>query len=193
MKNLTLLAILSYMKRSFQEIIELVIFGLIALLVGTGVLWLAGWLMGILGVVFKFIAGIIWLLLRFIIPIALVVGVIFFLVRLVMNPRKKETPVAAQPEPEAKAIADDVDIPKVEEPLPEVEEIVAEEVAEEIAAEEVAAEEVAAEAAAEAEPKKKTTRKKSTKKAKKDESTDADSSGAKDTDGPAEDADDPAS
>ena len=77
------------MKRSLQEVVELVVFGLIALLVGTGVLWGLGWLLGIVGIVFKFIAGLIWMLLRFIIPIALVLGVIYFIVRVINNQSKK--------------------------------------------------------------------------------------------------------
>lgn len=83
------------MKRSLQEIIELVIFGLIALLVATGLLWLGGWLLGGVGVVFKFIAGLLWALLRFVLPIAIVAGVIFFLVRLLAKPRNKPVTAAA--------------------------------------------------------------------------------------------------
>jgi hypothetical protein len=83
------------MKRSLQEVVELVVFGLIALLVGTGLVWLVGWLLGIVSVVFLAIAGWVWQLLRFIIPVALVAGVIFFIVRLVTNRDKKVVPVAS--------------------------------------------------------------------------------------------------
>lgn len=85
------------MKRSLQEIAELVVFGLIALLVGTGLIWLLGGLFNVLGIVFFWLAGVLWYLLRFIIPIALVLGVVFFLVRLVVNPRKK-TVTATEPQ-----------------------------------------------------------------------------------------------
>ena len=81
------------MKRSLQEVIELVVFGLIALLVGTGILWLLGWLMGIGSVVFTFIAGLIWALLRFIIPVAIVAGVLFFIYKLFT--REKPAPIVA--------------------------------------------------------------------------------------------------
>lgn len=77
------------MKRSLQEIAELVVFGLIALLVGTGLIWLLGGLFKVLSSVFFWLSGLLWVLLKFIIPIALVLGVVFFLVRLVVNPRKK--------------------------------------------------------------------------------------------------------
>ena len=82
------------MKRSLQEIAELVVFGLIALLVGTGLIWLLGGLFRVLGGVFFWLSGLLWYLLKFIIPIALVLGVVFFLVRLVVNPRKKTVTAA---------------------------------------------------------------------------------------------------
>jgi hypothetical protein len=70
------------MKRSIQEVVELVIFGLIVLLVGTGLLWLVGWLIGLLGSLFMLIAGFIWRLLWYIIPAAIIIGAVYFLVKL---------------------------------------------------------------------------------------------------------------
>lgn len=84
------------MKRSLQEVIELVVFGLIALLIGTGLLWLVGWLLGIVSVVFTAIAGWIWQLLRFIIPVAIAAGVIYFIYRLISN-RDKKVVTVSQP------------------------------------------------------------------------------------------------
>jgi hypothetical protein len=81
------------MKRSLQEVVELVVFGLIALLIGTGLLWLVGWLLGLVSVVFTAIAGLVWQLLRFIIPVALAAGVIFFIVRLITKRDKQVTVV----------------------------------------------------------------------------------------------------
>jgi uncharacterized BrkB/YihY/UPF0761 family membrane protein len=83
------------MKRSLQEVVELVVFGLIALLIGTGLLWLVGWLLGIVSVVLTAMAGWVWQLLRFIIPVALVAGVLFFLYRLITNRDKKVVPVSS--------------------------------------------------------------------------------------------------
>lgn len=80
------------MKRSLQEVVELVVFGLIALLIGTGLLWLVGWVLGLVSVVFTAIAGWIWQLLRFIIPVALAAGVIYFIYRLITG-RDKQTTV----------------------------------------------------------------------------------------------------
>ena len=105
------------MKRSLQEVIELVVFGLIALLIGTGILWLAGWLLGFVSVVFTFVAGLIWTLLRFIIPIAIVAGVLFFLYRLVTGGKKTTVATAtftsidtSEPKP-SESVTEASDIP----------------------------------------------------------------------------------
>ena len=79
------------MKRSFQEVVELVVFGLIALLIGVGVLWLLGWVLGLVGLLMKFLAGLIWWLLRYIVPIAIVAGLIYFLVRVLQGDRSSKT------------------------------------------------------------------------------------------------------
>jgi hypothetical protein len=73
------------MKRSLQEIVELVVFGLIALLVGTGLLWLLGWLFGLAGAVLTWVAGLVWALLRFIVPVAIVAALVYFVVRAVQQ------------------------------------------------------------------------------------------------------------
>jgi len=77
------------MKRSAQEIIELVVFALIALLLGTGVVWFIGWLLGFLGLAFTWISGLVWSLLRFLVPVAIVVGGVYLLVRLLGNNASK--------------------------------------------------------------------------------------------------------
>ena len=69
------------MKRSLQEYVELVVFGLIALLVGTGLLWVLGWVLSLGGVVLKGLAGLLWMLLRFIVPVAIAGGLVYFLVK----------------------------------------------------------------------------------------------------------------
>jgi uncharacterized membrane protein len=75
------------MRRSVQEIVELLVFGLIALLIGTALLWLAGWVFDLVGVLLKFFAGLIWSLLRFIVPVAVVAAIVYVLVRLVQQQR----------------------------------------------------------------------------------------------------------
>jgi predicted lipid-binding transport protein (Tim44 family) len=69
------------MKRSLQEIIELVVFGLIALLLGTALLWLVGAVFGLVGTVLGWLAGLLWALLRFVVPVALIAGIVVLLVR----------------------------------------------------------------------------------------------------------------
>lgn len=83
------------MKRSIQEIIELLVFGLIALLVGTGLLWVVGWAFGGVGYVLKLLAGLIWSLLRFVVPIAVVGAAVYALVRLLQGQRNERAETAA--------------------------------------------------------------------------------------------------
>lgn len=82
------------MKRSLQEYVELVVFGLIALLVGTGLLWLLGWVLSLGGIVLKGLAGLLWMLLRFVVPVAIAGGLVYFLVKAAQD-RQKPTPVTA--------------------------------------------------------------------------------------------------
>jgi len=86
------------MKRSLQEVVELVVFGLIALLIGTGVLWLAGWVLSLGGIVLKAIAGLLWLLLRFVVPVAIVAGLVYFLVKMLQDRgESRSEPAASSP------------------------------------------------------------------------------------------------
>ena len=82
------------MKRSLQEVVELVVFGLIALLIGTGLLWLVGWVLSLGGIVLKAIAGLLWLLLRFVVPVAIVAGLVYFLVKMLQDRGTSPQPAA---------------------------------------------------------------------------------------------------
>ena len=73
------------MKRSMQEIVELVVFGLIAVLLATGVLWLVGWLLGLVGAALIWLTGLVWAVLQFIVPVAVVAGIVYLVVRLVQQ------------------------------------------------------------------------------------------------------------
>jgi len=79
------------MKRSFQEILELVAFGLIALVVGTAVLWIGGWLLGLVGLLLQGLAGLLWLVLRWILPVAILLGAIYAIVRLFQEQSRKSS------------------------------------------------------------------------------------------------------
>src|SRR5690606_14549516 len=91
------------MKRSLQEYVELVVFGLVALLVGTGLLWLMGWALSLGGVALRWVAGLLWTLLRFIVPVAIAGGLVYFLVKAAQDrqprPAAAGTPVSAPPPP----------------------------------------------------------------------------------------------
>lgn len=78
------------MKRSLQEYVELVVFGLIALLVGTGLLWVGGWVLSFGGVILKGLAGLLWMLLRFVVPVAIAAGLVYFLVRAAQGRQRSE-------------------------------------------------------------------------------------------------------
>ncbi|HEX7022813.1 MAG TPA: hypothetical protein VF171_08135, partial [Trueperaceae bacterium] len=67
--------------------------------VGTGLLWLLGWVIGLVGALFKLIAGFLWLLLKYLIPIAIVVAAVFILVRLARRQDEPETKASAPVEP----------------------------------------------------------------------------------------------
>lgn len=73
------------MNRSLQEIIELLVFGLIALIIGTGLLWLVGWVIGLVGALFTIIAGFLWFLLKYIIPIAVIAAAVYALIKVSQN------------------------------------------------------------------------------------------------------------
>lgn len=103
------------MKRSVQEIVELLVFGLIALLIGTGLLWLAGWVFDLVGVLFKFFAALIWSLLRFIVPVAVGAAIVYALVRLIQQQRERSaanrTAAANEPTPTESSSASTTDVP----------------------------------------------------------------------------------
>lgn len=69
------------MNRSLQEVVELVVFALVAVIIGTGAVWLSGWILGLVGTVLTWLAGLVWALLRFLVPVALVAGAVYLLVR----------------------------------------------------------------------------------------------------------------
>lgn len=79
------------MKRSFQEILELVAFGLIALVVGTALLWIGGWLLGLVGLLLQGLAGLLWLVLRWILPVAILLGAVYAIVRLFQEQSRKSS------------------------------------------------------------------------------------------------------
>lgn len=92
------------MKRSLQEVIELVVFGLIALLLGTALLWLVGVLFGAIGTVLGWLAGLLWALLRFVVPVAVIAALVVFVVRAIQRPSTQ--PAASEPTPAPATTAD---------------------------------------------------------------------------------------
>ena len=60
------------MKRSVQEIVELVVFGAIALLIGTGMLWLVGWIFRGMGWLARAVSVLICRVLIVLVPVSIV-------------------------------------------------------------------------------------------------------------------------
>ncbi len=81
-------AILNFMNdRSFQDILEWVVLGLLIAVAALVVLWVGGWLFTFLGAILKELAGFVWALLRVLVPALIVVAVIYFVVRFVQKPK----------------------------------------------------------------------------------------------------------
>jgi len=73
------------MNRSFQEIVELAIFGIIALAIGTGLLWVLGFVLQGVGWLSTRIASWIWLPVRFLLLIAIVVIAVYFIWKFIQD------------------------------------------------------------------------------------------------------------
>lgn len=110
------------MKRSVQEVVELVVFGAIALLIGTGVLWLAGWIFTGLGWLSLAVSGLIWRVLIVLVPIVIVAGLVYWLAtRLLQQRQAQPAPAAAAATVSEPAPADQPGMPGTvpgEEPAP---------------------------------------------------------------------------
>lgn len=79
------------MKRSLQEYVELAIFGLLAAFIGTALVYLAGWGVTWVGWLLRKLAVLLWFILKFILPVAIVVVAAYVIWRVVQN-RRNNTP-----------------------------------------------------------------------------------------------------
>jgi len=84
------------MKRSVQEIVELVALALFALLGLTAAAWLLGATLTLAGAASGWLAGVLWQLARFLIPAALVAGAVAWAI-VVWRGRQAAVEVAARP------------------------------------------------------------------------------------------------
>ncbi len=78
---------LGYMnERSLQDILEWVVLGLLAAVGVLAVMWIGGILFTALGHLLALMAGVIWTLLKLLIPILLVAATIYFVLRFIQKP-----------------------------------------------------------------------------------------------------------
>ena len=74
-------------ERSLQDILEWIVLGLLIAVAVLVVLWVGGWLFTFLGAVLKGLAGIVWVILKFLVPVLIVAAVVYFIVRFVQRPK----------------------------------------------------------------------------------------------------------
>jgi hypothetical protein len=74
-------------ERSLQDIVEWIVLGLLIAVAVLVVLWLGGWVFTFLGAFLKGVAGIIWNILRVLVPALVVAAVIYFALRFVQKPK----------------------------------------------------------------------------------------------------------
>ena len=74
-------------ERSLQDILEWVVLGLLIAVAVLVVMWLGGWIFTFLGALLKGIAGFVWGLLKFLVPILVIAAAVYFLVRFLQKPK----------------------------------------------------------------------------------------------------------
>lgn len=73
------------MKRSIQEYVELAIFALIAACLAATFIWLAGWGITGLGHLLRLLANFLWWLIKFILPVAVVLIAGYIIYRVIRS------------------------------------------------------------------------------------------------------------
>lgn len=66
------------MRRTPRELFELAAVVVIGLVAVAFVVWLVGWILGLAGTILTALANLLWALFRFVLPVALVVGAVWF-------------------------------------------------------------------------------------------------------------------
>ena len=72
---------------NLEELLELIVVGLLIAIGVLVALWLGGWLMVVLGRVFLAVAALIVALLKFLIPALFIAGVLYLILRFFSNPQ----------------------------------------------------------------------------------------------------------
>ncbi|RDI96322.1 hypothetical protein DV704_00395 [Meiothermus sp. QL-1] len=74
-------------ERTLQDILEWVVLGLLIAVAVLALLWVGGWLFTLLGSLLKGLAGLVWALLRVLVPVLILVAVAYFVVRFIQRPK----------------------------------------------------------------------------------------------------------
>jgi uncharacterized protein (DUF58 family) len=82
----------------WRKTLEVIVKGLVAVVVGLAGLYLLGWVLSLLGGLLLGFAGIVVALLRWLVPIAIIVGVVYFVVTQLQGKTAIATSPAVRPE-----------------------------------------------------------------------------------------------
>jgi hypothetical protein len=82
----------------WRKTLEVIVKGLVAVVVGLAALYVLGWVFSLLGGLLLGFAGIVVALLRWLVPIAIIVGVIYFVVTQLQTKTVVATSPAVKPE-----------------------------------------------------------------------------------------------
>jgi predicted lipid-binding transport protein (Tim44 family) len=99
----------------WRNTLEVIVKGLVAVVIGLAGLYLLGWVLSFLGGLLLGLAGIIVALLRWLVPVALIVGVVYFAVTQ-LQPKGNSTTKPAQKPEGTKSAADSPEVVETSEP-----------------------------------------------------------------------------
>jgi uncharacterized membrane protein len=82
----------------WRNTLEVIVKGLVAVVVALAGLWILGWVLSFLGGILLGLAGIVVALLRWLVPVALIVGIVYFAVTQLQPKRIETAKSASKPE-----------------------------------------------------------------------------------------------
>jgi hypothetical protein len=98
----------------WRKTLEVIVKGLVAVVVGLAGLYLLGWVLSLLGGLLLGFAGIVVALLRWLVPIAIIVGIVYFVVTLFQGKTVVSTSPAVKPEVAPEKLEAELEVKSVE-------------------------------------------------------------------------------